>query len=28
MIHGCVTLDEVFAAAGVRAASLVPETSG
>ena len=28
MTHGCVTLDEVFAAAGVRAASLVPETSG
>lgn len=28
MNHGCVTLDEVFAAAGVRAASLVPETSG
>src|SRR5262245_33100801 len=28
MIHGCVTLDEVFAAASVRAASLVPETSG
>jgi hypothetical protein len=28
MIHGCVTLDEVFAAAAVRAASLVPETSG
>jgi hypothetical protein len=28
MIHGCVTLDEVFAAAGARAASLVPETSG
>jgi hypothetical protein len=28
MISGCVTLDEVFAAAGVRAASLVPETSG
>lgn len=28
MIHGCVTLDEVFSAASVRAASLVPETSG
>ncbi|MFT3769323.1 MAG: hypothetical protein QM820_28125 [Minicystis sp.] len=28
MMHGCVTLDEVFAAAAVRAASLVPETSG
>jgi hypothetical protein len=28
MNHGCVTLDEVFAAAAVRAASLVPETSG
>src|SRR5262249_55790300 len=28
MIHGCVTLEEVFAAAGARAASLVPETSG
>jgi hypothetical protein len=26
--HGCVTLDEVFAAASARAASLVPETSG
>jgi hypothetical protein len=26
--HGCVTLDEVFAAASLRAASLVPETSG
>jgi hypothetical protein len=26
--HGCVTLDEVFAAASQRAASLVPETSG
>lgn len=28
MNHGCVTLDEVFAAASARAASLVPETSG
>jgi hypothetical protein len=28
MIHGCVTLDEVFSAATARAASLVPETSG
>ncbi len=28
MNHGCVTLDEVFAAAAARAASLVPETSG
>ena len=28
MMHGVVTLDEVFAAAAVRAASLVPETSG
>jgi hypothetical protein len=28
MMHGAVTLDEVFAAAAVRAASLVPETSG
>ena len=28
MTQGCVTLDEVFAAAAVRAASLVPETSG
>ncbi len=28
MNHGCVTLDEVFAAASQRAASLVPETSG
>ncbi len=26
--HGCVTLDEVFAAASVRAASLVPEMAG
>ena len=28
MNHGCVTLDEVFAAASLRMASLVPETSG
>ena len=28
MKDGCVTLDEVFAAAAARAASLVPETSG
>lgn len=28
MNDGCVTLDEVFAAASARAASLVPETSG
>ncbi len=28
MIHGSVTLDEVFSAAWARAASLVPETSG
>jgi len=28
MNDGCVTLDEVFAAAGMRAASLVPEISG
>lgn len=28
MNHGCVTLDEVFAAAAARSASLVPETSG
>ena len=28
MKDGCVTLDEVFAAASARAASLVPETSG
>src|SRR5215813_3962399 len=28
MNEACVSLDEVFAAAGARAASLVPETSG
>ena len=28
MNHGCVTLEDVFAAAAARAASIVPETSG
>ena len=28
MNHGCVTLDEVLAAASIRAASLVPEIAG